>query len=306
MNIELFAQTTIQFSGISWNVRNGSGGPGPNNWSNSKSSVWVDTEGQLHLKIQKIDNKWYCAEVNALESFGYGEYRFYVSSNVENYDPEIVAGLFTYETDTREIDIEFSRWGDPASISGWYIVQPASVQSRHSYALNLAGAFSTHKFVWSKNSCYFQSYHGHYATLPSDDFLISEWNYAGSNIPPAGKERLHINFWLVGGHVPVNKQEAELVIKSVFVPTNTSLKDKPVTALMRITPNPFSDKISIEVSERMKQSTLLIYDLSGCEITKHIGISNHTQIDLSHLSSGVYIAKLIWDNGMEVLKIIKK
>ena len=38
----LIAQTTIQFAGINWNIRSGTGGPGPNNWSNSSNSVWVD------------------------------------------------------------------------------------------------------------------------------------------------------------------------------------------------------------------------------------------------------------------------
>ena len=73
-----FGQRTIEFSGITWYVRNDFGGPGPNSWSGSKNSVWVDSEGRLHMKIQKIDNQWYCTEIYAQQSFGYGEYRFHL------------------------------------------------------------------------------------------------------------------------------------------------------------------------------------------------------------------------------------
>ncbi|NOU18421.1 MAG: choice-of-anchor D domain-containing protein [Bacteroidales bacterium] len=220
----LNAQTTIQFAGFNWTVRNGSGGPGPNNWSNSPSSVWVDSNGQLHLKIRKIGNIWYCTEVIAQQSFGYGEYRFYVASNVENYDPNIVVGLFTYETDSREIDIEFSRWGDPLKVDGWYTIQPSpyNTNNQKSFSLNLSGDYSTHKFIWNSSNIYFQSYHGHYATLPSSDNLIKQWTYTGNNNPPVGNERLHINFWLFSGNPPTNQQEAELIISAVYVPSVAS------------------------------------------------------------------------------------
>lgn len=33
----------------------------------------------------------------------YGMYKFLVYSNVEEFDPNVVAGLFTYENDEREI-----------------------------------------------------------------------------------------------------------------------------------------------------------------------------------------------------------
>ena len=222
-NNYLSAQTTIQFAGIEWTVRSGSGGPGPNYWSNSSNSVWVDSYGKLHLKIRKVGSTWYCAEIYAQQSFGYGEYRFYVASNVENYDPNIVVGLFIYENDNREVDIEFSRWGNSSNVDGWYTVQPPPYNSsnQQKFALNLSGDYSTHKFIWSSSNIFFQSYHGHYTTLPSSDFLIKQWTYTGNNNPPVGNERLHINFWLYSGNPPVNQKEAEIIINAIFVPTGS-------------------------------------------------------------------------------------
>lgn len=219
----LIAQTTIQFAGINWNIRSGTGGPGPNNWSNSSNSVWVDANGYLHLKIRKAGSSWYCAEIYAQQSFGYGGYRFYVASNVENYDPNIVVGLFTYENDNREIDIEFSRWGNSSNVDGWFTVHPPPYNSsnQESFPLNLSSDYSTHKFIWNSSNIFFQSYHGYSESLPSSDSLINQWTYTGNNNPPAGNERLHINFWLYSGNPPINQQEAELIINAVYVPSGS-------------------------------------------------------------------------------------
>ncbi len=120
-------QNQVQWSGYTWIVKSGIElGPGPNNWASELSTVWVDNEGNLHLKILKISNKWYCSEIISLQSFGYGEYSFEVCTNVENLDKNIVLGLFTYQDDKKEIDLEFSRWGVGSNRDGWYVVQPSS------------------------------------------------------------------------------------------------------------------------------------------------------------------------------------
>jgi len=180
----------------------------------------------LHLKIRKIGDDWYCSEIYTKQSYGYGEYRFYVSSNVENYDQYIVVGLFTYETDTKEIDIEFSKWGDPNRVNmGQYVIQPHYVAGNiERFDLNLTGNYSTHKFIWHQDDIFFQSYYGHYPDLPSQDYLIHEWLYNGDDNPPAGNERLHINFWLQNGNPPADNKDAELIISSVnFTPQQAPL-----------------------------------------------------------------------------------
>ena len=71
--------STIQFSGYTWNVKNGSHlGPGPNYWS--RKNVWVDDKGFLHLKIthDSATGKWYCAEVSTQQTFGFGKWQFWV------------------------------------------------------------------------------------------------------------------------------------------------------------------------------------------------------------------------------------
>ena len=234
----MLGQTTIQFAGQTWDVRSGTGNPGNNYWSSGAESVWVDQQGHLHLKIRKEGDKWYCSEIISKQSFGYGEYIFYVASNVEKYDQNAVAAMFTYENDNREIDIEFTNSGfgnvSYVNIPGWYTVQPKPYNSTNQkrFYLNLTEDYSTHKFIWSSANIIFQSFHGHYPQMPAAEYLIQDWTYNGNKNPPAGNERLHINLYLLGGQAPTDQKEVEFVINSVFVPVGSlNVNLSPVAAI---------------------------------------------------------------------------
>lgn len=213
-----FAQRTIQFAGIEWFVKDGFSGPGPNYWSDSSHSVWVDSNGFLHLKVRKVAGVWHCAEIYSAKKFGYGEYKFHVATNVENFAPNIIAGLFIYGNDSSEIDIEFPHRGSN-SILGWYTVQPGPYSScnHEQFALNLSGDYSTHSFIWKKDLIEFESYHGHADSLLGQNHLINRWTYLGAHVPRFSQERLHINLWLDGGKAPGDRKEAELIINWVHV-----------------------------------------------------------------------------------------
>ncbi len=123
------AVTTLTFSGYKWNVRSGVGGPGPNNWRNA--NVWVDVNGYLHLKLSYLNGKWYAAELTSQKFFGFGTYQFQVVGRMDQFDRNIVLGLFNYPTaaigpdGTNEIDIEYSHWGNLAYPIGNFTVWPA-------------------------------------------------------------------------------------------------------------------------------------------------------------------------------------
>ena len=48
---------TLTFAGEQWVVKNGVAAPGPNNWS--EDNAWVDSLGQLHLKISYLNGNRY-------------------------------------------------------------------------------------------------------------------------------------------------------------------------------------------------------------------------------------------------------
>ncbi|NTW24422.1 MAG: T9SS type A sorting domain-containing protein [Lentimicrobium sp.] len=301
------SQTTIQFSGLTWVVKSGNGGPGPNLWSDKQESVWVDSDGILHLKIRKEGNNWLCSEIYTQESYGYGNYKFLVSSNIEDLDPNIVAGLFTYETDAREIDIEFSRWGNPQSNAGWYTIQPKPYNSSNQYgfALHLNGNYSTHQFNWASDSILFRSHHGHYPELPPADSLIAEWTYKGNKNPPVGNERLHLNFWLKGGSPPQNQQEAELKIKAVIIPgghmqTESLIKNPALT----INPNPANDKLRIHSSNQNEEFDVSMYNADGLFVSRKSSCFSDIEFDVSDFPPGIYLVNIYFKDYYTSRKII--
>ena len=218
---------TITFSGYDWNVKSCEtlAGPGPNYFSDREEDVWVDEDGQLHLKITKRNGRWYCTEVFTEASLGYGKYIFYVASRVDQLDKNIVLGLFTWddtapEHNYREIDIEFARWGKETNDNAQYVVQPwDSPENIHTFNIELNGNYSTHIFDWRPDNVFFQSIHGHYPSPPAEEYIIESWDYTGDDIPPIGQENVRINLWLFQGNPPSDSDEAEIVITAFeFVP----------------------------------------------------------------------------------------
>ena len=217
---------TLRFSGYEWAVKSSRGrvGPGPNYFSDSRNNVWVDAIGRLHLRITHRENRWYCAEVISQRSFGYGTYRFYLDTRVDNLDPNIVLGLFTWSDDPayshREIDLECAKWGDANnSTNAQFVVQPYQPPGHLlRFQVPTRTNASTHSFTWKPDSVFFQSMKGHNATPSDQSNVIKQWTYT-QNTPQAGGENARMNLWLVGGKPPTDDNEAEIIIKKFeFVP----------------------------------------------------------------------------------------
>lgn len=207
----------IEFSGLNWFVKNSGKArlaPGPNYYSDSADNVWVDAFGRLHMKITRKGNRWSCAEVIADKSVGYGTYRFYIESPVGAFDRNVVVGLFTWsdnpEYNYREIDIEFTRWGDPNALNGQYVVQPNGA-----YRFEMPSMpQSTHMFTWSRYAVDFQSLRGFQASTTDPADVIQAWS-GQSNVPAPGDENPRINLWLRDGKRPSNHTEVELIVNRV-------------------------------------------------------------------------------------------
>jgi hypothetical protein len=216
----------IDFSGYNWWVKSSLSqlGPGPNYFSDSTNNVWLDASNRLHLRITNRSNQWQCAEVVTRRTFGHGHYRFELDSRVDNLDPYVVLGLFTWSDDPaydhREIDIECSRWtwaGDPNNAQ--FVVQPYNLPDHLvRYAVPAGLTNSTHLFAWETNRVVFQSQRGSFSPAPAPTNVISSWVYTNT-VPPSGDENVRINLWLYQGHAPGDSNEVEVVIKRFrFVP----------------------------------------------------------------------------------------
>ena len=216
----------IVFSGYEWEVRpDADGGPGPNHWD--PSSVRVDSQGRLHLKIIRLGGRWHCAEVTSLRSFGFGRYQFQVTGALDRLDRNVVLGLFNYPPPgagpdgTNEIDIEYSRWGNPSSAPASETIYPAHAgpaSVTHEFGMPPGLSDTTQRFDWHSAGVSFQSLRGH-----RDD---DQQEYAHWAFRPADHQRLpqqplpvHINLWLVRGEAPYDGREVEVVIRRFsFIP----------------------------------------------------------------------------------------
>ncbi len=211
----------IEFSNYNWLVKDSGQervGPKSNYFSDSKRNVWVDSDGQLHLKIIRRKRGWYCAEVISEKSFGHGKYVFYLANRVDQLDKNVVCGLFTWddssEDNHREIDIEFSKWGKKEGNNAQLAVQPSTRPGNTlKFNIQLEENYSTHRFDWKEDSILFQSLYGHYPSPSASEDLIKSWNYTGESIPEPGNEKVRVNLWLVDGFSPSDNIEAEIIIK---------------------------------------------------------------------------------------------
>ncbi len=257
-------QRVIHFAGTDWYVKTGGPmGPGPNYWSDSEQSVWLDSQGRLHMTIRKISNVWYCSEVYTKQYTTYGEHRFLVEGQIDQLDKNVVLGLFVYANDQAEIDIEYAKWGD-ASVTkvGNYTVQPWYIQgNQHKFESPLDTTLSTHFFDWQPGYVMFGSIQGHYyGAPPSSNYYIEQWVYTGSSIPSDSQNlRTHINFWLMDGKPPTDLLNLEVIITDVVQPITLQLIDNngaevPQNAsLIKAYPNPFNSSVQLEIKVPIKQ-----------------------------------------------------
>ncbi len=213
----------LQFSGYRWLVRSCEkpAGPGPNYFS--VKNVRVDEDG-LKLAIRERDGIWSSSQVNLIKTLGYGTYVFVTGGNVQAFDPNIVLGLFTWDNSAnkyhnRELDIEFSRWGNQTGPNAQFIVQPGhykNVCGKNCSHFTIGGAeqFLTNFIYWRPGVAEFRTYYGKHGAFAPDTKLIHKWRKTGNDVPEPGQERIQINFWLFRGNPPLNGQNAEIVINN--------------------------------------------------------------------------------------------
>ncbi|MCA9063850.1 MAG: hypothetical protein KDA96_12345 [Planctomycetaceae bacterium] len=182
----------ITFSGADWVVKSGVHGPGPNLWS--EENVRVDEAGVLHLSVVRREDKWECAEVYIDKPLGYGEYRWNISGQFSEFDPNVVVGLFLYEDQSREFDFELSKWGDVSRPNSQFVVQPASASRMHRFDMEGRSRISV-SLDWHEGYVWCRCWDAE--SLDEDPF--AEWMYTGNDVPKEGNLRPHINLWLLKG-----------------------------------------------------------------------------------------------------------
>ncbi|MCF7920856.1 MAG: T9SS type A sorting domain-containing protein [Candidatus Cloacimonetes bacterium] len=315
---------TIEFSDRTWRVK-GTGwyGPGPNNFSHTPECVWVDENQKLHMTIRNIQNIWYCTEVVLEEALGYGDYIFTTIGDLNQIDIRTVLGLFLWQYDTsydgsymwwnpyNEIDVEFSRWGQPGNDIGQFVAQPWDWEGNliRFDAEFTEDELSSHAFNWLPDRVEFRSWHGG----PDDESaenMIFQWIYTGQHIPRPEQPRVHINLWQFGTP-PVTDQEVIIdqftfrshsvdVAQNELAPEHQAAPDLHLSNY----PNPFNPEtiIRFDLAVDSRQTVISIYNLKGQLIYsetlntlakgQHQIVWNGRTNSGNSVSSGIYFYRL--------------
>jgi hypothetical protein len=215
-------QRFLDFSGYKWSVKahNVPVGPGPNHFTGREEDLWVDDDG-LHLTISKRDGNWYCTEVILQESFGYGTYIFQTKTEPEYVDPNVVAGMFTWEAGlpwpNRELDFEFARWSDPDDpTNAQFVIQPFTTPGnwlRYRVEPDKNNPYLTQVMTWQKGRVDFKTARGRFDSprIP-EEAVICAWTRTGDGVPVPRNENIRINLWLDDGMPPATDKPIDLVV----------------------------------------------------------------------------------------------
>jgi hypothetical protein len=185
---------TLQFGGYEWQARAAPSDRGGTN-DYDPANAWTDEQGALHLRIAGTAPDWTCAEVTLGRRLGYGLYRFVVR-DVSHLEPAAVLGMFTWDgpaadENHREMDIEISRWGDPAERNARYVVQPYYVVANLARFVAPAGVL-THWMHWEPGRATFRTVRGA-GDDPGAPALAEHVFTQG--VPAPGNEQVRMNLY---------------------------------------------------------------------------------------------------------------
>jgi hypothetical protein len=202
---------TLSFSGYEWIARNAPSDRGGRN-EYDPANAWTDDHGALHLRIARAAGDWTCAEVSLTRRLGYGTYQFVVR-DVSHLGPAAVFSIFTWdgpatEQNHREVDVEISRWGDPAGRNGQYAVQPYYVTGNVA-RFTAPGGLLTHSLRWEPGRVAFHTVRG--ASLPGASVVFAHAFTSG--VPASGDERVRLNLYVFRRSAQPLEQESEVVVQ---------------------------------------------------------------------------------------------
>lgn len=201
----------MRFSGYDWEVRQLTSNRGGKLNSYDSNNAWVDQDGFLHLRITRKNDAWVCAEVGLKPALGQGTYSFLVR-DISKLDPAAAFTMFTFERVTRfghEMDIEVSRWGNPDSQNGQFVVQPYYEPSNVT-GFEVPTGKMEFSFRWETEKAMFRAAS---VRAGGSKRLVAEHSFT-SGVPDPGGESIHIDLYAFGKARNPMQNPAEVIIES--------------------------------------------------------------------------------------------
>lgn len=196
----------VDFSHYQWRLRDAPSSRGGRNVY-SPANISVDEQGAMRLRIARTEDDWSCAEASLTRNLGYGTYEFVVRG-LETLEPAAVFGMFTYDYASgalrnREMDIEISRWGDPANKNAQYALQPYDVAT-NVHRFNVPAGTLTFSFRWEQGRITFRTLRG-----PA---RVSERAFT-AGVPSPGIESIRVALYVYRAAIVKLQHPMEVVIE---------------------------------------------------------------------------------------------
>jgi len=199
----------LTFSGYEWEIRQTPGDRGGRNDYDARNA-WVDPAGALHLVLAQREGRWTSAEVKLTRSLGYGTY-ILVVPDMSRLDPAAALAMLTWDDlgadqHHRELDVEISRWGDPANKDVQYAVQP------HYVAANVFRFLApprrlTHWLRWEPGRASFKT-----MTAARGAGIVAQREFT-SGVPVPGAETVRLNLCYFHSSSAPPTADVEVVIE---------------------------------------------------------------------------------------------
>lgn len=92
---------------------------------------------------------------------------------------------------------------------------------------------------------------------------------------------------------------------TLHITDDSGIEDYSMTTSLKVFPNPARETVNIDLPGAFIQK-IQLYDIFGKLILQQSVNENHTNIDLQHLSKGVYVVRLQTDSGVLTRKLVKQ
>lgn len=198
---EAWHSNTLSFEGRRWHVRESPipVGAGPSLWSSSGAFVEA---GRLHLRASPVHGAWRAVEIASPVL----DWPVDVSmrlSPLPRIDEDTIIGVFLYQNDRCEVDVEFAQWGEASSLPAQFATSFQNGAEVRRFA-RPEGPI-TIRFTWDDDALV--------VSLETAQRTRS-WRVPTTHIGPSPQLRLHINVWRLPRGGPLH-DPTTLIVESV-------------------------------------------------------------------------------------------
>ena len=248
-------------------------GGNPASWSTSHSSISASTlesQDSTHVYQGSYDIKLVGGTVPAPANIAYPGFAHYGTAAYDNSQQDFVLNSvpYPYRPDSIQFAYEYNPSGNDSANVFCNLFSGSQGNIIGLVNINL-GATASYRLVTLPVT---------YMSASTPDSLNLTF-YSGGLFPPVAGSTMHLD-----------------AVKFIYNGSTTGIESVAGGADVTVYPNPARAKLIISVNDKMIGSTIRVYSVLGNEMMSSELINSHNTMDVSALSEGIYIYRIINKN----------